>query len=56
MPRGVYPSMQWGTPPVDRIMDACENITFSQLLLQTVIIGWRSLREILGSPLHLSCK
>ena len=43
---GVYPSMQWGRhlpppPTVDRILDTrSENITFPQLLLQTLIIDW----------------
>ena len=37
---GVYPSMHWGRhPPVNRITDACENITFPQLLLRTVKIA-----------------
>ena len=31
-------------PPVDRMIDACENITFSQLLLQTVKIQRLNLR------------
>ena len=31
---GLYPSMHWGTPPphVNRITDACENITLPQLV------------------------
>ena len=32
LPRGVH------LPPVDRMTDACENITFPQLLLRTVKI------------------
>ena len=28
---GWYPSMHWGRPPVDRITDACKNITLAHL-------------------------
>ena len=34
LPRGV---VLYTYPPVDRMTDACENITFPQLLLRTVI-------------------
>ena len=40
--RGVYPSTSWDTTPplwTEFLTHACENITFPQLLLRTVIIG-----------------
>ena len=33
---GVCPGLVYTSPTVDRITDACENITFPQLLLRTV--------------------
>ena len=43
LPGGVYPSMHWGRYPlaVDRMTDRCKNITFPQLRLRTVIIGYQ---------------
>ena len=40
------------TPPVNRMTDRCKNITFPQLRLRTVILGFRRDRvwEILDSP------
>ena len=39
LPRGVYTF-----PPVDRMTDACENITFPQLLLRTVKVTSSEIR------------
>ena len=43
MPPPATPAAHHARPPVERMTDACENITFPQLLLRTVIIkaqGW----------------
>ena len=48
LPKGVYTS-----PPVDRMTDACENITFPQLLLRTVKII-QLCKSALGVPRFLN--
>ena len=44
----VYPSMHWGKhpPPVNTINDACENITFLQLLLR--LVKKQRIQKLLG--------
>ena len=47
---GVCPIACWDTPPVDRMTDACENITLRTVIIQQRSISYISFRSILIHP------